>query len=85
MTGGQDEHVLHGIDWGGEGHKKWALEHRELDQQVHIRIVIASTFLSKCNKGSRQKKQIFYDQADRKGGGVNPPWPDRTICENFRT
>ena len=24
-------------------------------------------------------------QADRKGGGVNPPWPDHSICENFNT
>ena len=34
-----------------------------------------------------KKKPIFYGQADRKGegGGVNPLWPDRSICENFKT
>ena len=33
-----------------------------------------------------KKKQIFYGQADRKGGGRSaPPRPDRSICENFRT
>ena len=31
-----------------------------------------------------KKKLIFYGQADRKGG-VNPPWPDRSICEKFNT
>ena len=36
-------------------------------------------------KGSRKKTRIFYGQADRKGGGVSPPRPDRSICENFRT
>ena len=37
------------------------------------------------SKGSRKKKRIFYGQADRKGGGVNPPWPDHSICEKFNT
>ena len=35
-------------------------------------------------KGSRQKpKRVFYGQADRKKGGVNPPSLTISICENF--
>ena len=40
-------------------------------------------FLLLLGKSSK-KTRIFYGQADRKGG-VNPPWPDRSICENFNT
>ena len=37
--------------------------------------IIRDEYSSQSLKGSRQKKRIFYSQADRKGGGGHPPWP----------
>ena len=39
-------------------------------------LVTNSIFLHKNARGSRKNKQIFYGQADRKGGGVSPLGPD---------
>ena len=56
LTGRQDEQVLHGVDWGGEGHEKWALWHRVLHYYCTALTTgvyqnyIASIFLSNCKE-----------------------------------
>ena len=55
-------------------------------QTVQVQRLALKSKNSASPKGSRQKKPGYFTvRLTVRGGGVNPPWLDRSICEKFNT